>query len=108
MKRLSTYSLGATLLKQYGTWLQQDITSPFFAQLPPVGGPIAWVKAMLQSRSKRAKRRRLGILFSFCWQIWEERNRRVFEDTHLSFQAVFNLSDEMIKLQLHGMQEILG
>jgi hypothetical protein len=42
-------------------------------------GPCQWVRRLLQGGSTKEKKRRLGILFTFWWAIWKERNRRVFE-----------------------------
>jgi hypothetical protein len=51
---------------------------PSYAEMPPEGGPVEWVKSMLKSGTKREKRRKFGIVFNFWWQIWKEHNRIIF------------------------------
>jgi hypothetical protein len=43
------------------------------------GGPIEWVRYLNKIGTKEEKKQRLGILFSFWWRIWKERNKRIFE-----------------------------
>jgi hypothetical protein len=40
-----------------------------------------------------------GILFSFWWQIWKERNRRMFDQKEASVLQVSSLIHEAIQLQ---------
>jgi hypothetical protein len=38
------------------------------------GGPKQWISLLLQAGSKEEKKRNLGILLTFWWTIWKERN----------------------------------
>jgi hypothetical protein len=50
--------------------------------------PVQWVCFLLRSGDKRTERNRLGILFCFWWQLWKERNRRIFQNAELSVNQV--------------------
>jgi hypothetical protein len=43
------------------------------------GGPFEWVKQIRRSGSKEEKRKKMGILTTFWWMIWKERNNRIFQ-----------------------------
>jgi hypothetical protein len=65
------------------------------------GEPTDWIRMILTSGSRKEKRVNLGLLFSFWWQIWKERNRRVFVAKELSapsFAALFR--DQVAALSL--------
>jgi hypothetical protein len=43
------------------------------------GGPKQWFNFVLRSGNKKGKQRKSGVLFTFWWLIWKERNKRIFE-----------------------------
>jgi hypothetical protein len=61
-----------------------------------VGGPIQWVKQLFFGGTKKEKKRKLGILFTFWWMIWKERNSRIFEDKQRSVSQLIRLIQEEI------------
>lgn len=48
---------------------------------------------------KREKKKHAGLLFSFWWQIWKERNRRIFYAAEQSYRHVAKLVQENLRLQ---------
>jgi hypothetical protein len=52
---------------------------PHYGIMGALGGPLEWMNFLLKSGSKKEKRKKVGILFTFWWLIWKERNRRIFE-----------------------------
>jgi hypothetical protein len=59
------------------------------------GGPKSWMSKMLKARSKQEKNSNFGMLFTFWWMIWKERNRRIFENKEASAvqQSVYGSVD---------------
>jgi hypothetical protein len=53
---------------------------PNFNILSTRGGPLEWARYLLLTGNKKERKNKLGILFFFWWQVWKERNRRIFED----------------------------
>jgi hypothetical protein len=51
---------------------------PSYSQLPKEEGPVGWIMYFLRSGSRNDKRMKLGMLFSFWWEILKECNRRIF------------------------------
>jgi hypothetical protein len=51
---------------------------PFFTVLSGAGGPKQWVQSLLDAGTKKEKKRKLGVLFTFWWLTWKERNNRIF------------------------------
>jgi hypothetical protein len=52
-------------------------------------GNIAnWVEVAVRAGSRKQQRVNAGIVFLFQWQIWKERNRRVFENKEASYLQV--------------------
>jgi hypothetical protein len=72
---------------------------PSFSDLLPEGGPSDWMRVMSNSGSKKEKLCKVGILFTFWWMIWKERNRRIFENSELSTPCLALLIIETIRLQ---------
>jgi hypothetical protein len=72
--------------------------------LPLYGEMAAAEKRLIGSNTlnqgKKEKKRKLGILFTFWWMIWKERNRRIFEDSHLSAQQLARMARDEIQLHL--------
>jgi hypothetical protein len=52
---------------------------PGYGALIHSEGPLGWIQQIAGSGIKRQKRRNLGILFTFWWMVWKERNKRIFE-----------------------------
>jgi hypothetical protein len=55
---------------------------------------------MISEGSKKEKKRKLGMLCTFWWLLWKERNQRVFENKHSSVLQVARLAQQQIRLQL--------
>ncbi|KAL6613961.1 hypothetical protein ACP70R_036231 [Stipagrostis hirtigluma subsp. patula] len=47
-----------------------------------------WVRLITKGISKLDKRKNLGVLLYFWWEIWKERNRRIFTQEEQSFRQV--------------------
>jgi hypothetical protein len=43
------------------------------------GNILGWIAAITNSGSKKQQRLIVGIVLSFRWHVWKERNRRVFD-----------------------------
>jgi hypothetical protein len=52
---------------------------PGFSVMVVQGGPKQWFNFVLRSGNKKGKQRKSGVLFTFWWLIWKERNKRIFE-----------------------------
>jgi hypothetical protein len=64
------------------------------------GEPVTWVWRLCEVDSTKDKRKKLGTLFTFWWQVWKERNRRIFKGKELSIpqlSAIFN--DQILLFQ---------
>lgn len=71
---------------------------PNYNELMAHQTPVEGVNDLLASGSDVDKRRKVGILFSFWWEIWKERNRRVFDNKEQSPIEVATLTLEAIKM----------
>jgi hypothetical protein len=68
-----------------------------FSSLMNLDGLSSWIPFLTVSGSRHQKKRKLSILFTFWWQIWKERNRRIFDSRELSVQQLASLiSDELM------------
>jgi hypothetical protein len=56
-----------------------------------------WIMYFLKFGKKKKK---LDILFTFWWMIWKERNRIIFENSHLSAEQLARMAKEEIQLHL--------
>jgi hypothetical protein len=66
-----------------------------------------WAYLLLSSGCKKEKRTKLGLLFTFWWQLWKERNRRVFQGVELSsFRVAALFKEQTLALSLAGNHEI--
>jgi hypothetical protein len=63
---------------------------PTYLTMSAQGGPTDWINHLLISGNRMDKRRKIGLLFSFWWQIWKERNRRIFDGKQQSTLQVFS------------------
>jgi hypothetical protein len=52
---------------------------------------------LISSGSKKEKRAKLGILFTFWWQIWKERNGRIFQGEEHPVSRVTALIHDQIQ-----------
>jgi hypothetical protein len=62
------------------------------------GGPVQWIESLLKSGPEKEKKKNLGILFTFWWFIWKDRNNRFFEDKHKPFRALASLIQDEVRL----------
>lgn len=63
----------------------------------------AWLLSITAVGDRVTRRKLAGILFSFWWQIWKERNRRIFDQREQSFRQVAQLTKDY--LQLHALSQ---
>jgi hypothetical protein len=70
---------------------------PNYDVLNAAGDPIQWVQSLSGSGSKRERRRKVGILFTFWRQLWKERNQRIFVDEELSVSRVASLIQDRVQ-----------
>jgi hypothetical protein len=59
-----------------------------YAHMVQQGRPKDWVAKIQRSGPRSDKKNRLGILFTFWWGLWKERNRRIFDQEAKSPQEV--------------------
>jgi hypothetical protein len=52
---------------------------------------------------KQDRKRFNGILIYIVWNLWKERNRRIFENTHMTAQQVASLVKEDIMQRRRAM-----
>ena len=81
---VATYKLSSTLI------------------MPPssdIQGFDSWWAVVLQNKSKEDQLTVSGLLMYFTWNIWKERNRRIFEGKQASTQVVFHLAKQEIALR---------
>jgi hypothetical protein len=57
---------------------------PGYNVLIATGGPVGWVRHFISSHPKSKRKKKLGLLFLFWWQVWKERNCRIFDNQELS------------------------
>jgi hypothetical protein len=54
-------------------------------------GTREWFDRITSIGTKQQQKRNVGVVFLFWWQLWKERNRRVFEGQELSYIQVAQL-----------------
>lgn len=81
------------------TWreLAAKLRLPAQTNLQFNGNISVAIDAITRTGSKTLKRKLLGILFSFWWQVWKERNRRIFDHNEQSFKQFAQLTKEAIQ-----------
>jgi hypothetical protein len=72
---------------------------PGCAALNHSEGPVGWLQYIAASGDKRQKRRNVGILCTFSWMVWKERNRRIFEHVELPPNNLATLIHDSIVMQ---------
>jgi hypothetical protein len=93
------------LLKRFGMLLHLITICRATVQWRPLVGQ--WAYLLLSSGCKKEKRTKLGLLFTFWWQLWKERNRRVFQGVELSsFRVAALFKEQTLALSLAGNHEI--
>jgi hypothetical protein len=63
---------------------------PPFQALSAAGGPECWLHKVQGQGSKKEKRGNLGVLLTYWWYIWKERNVRIFYFKETSPAGYFN------------------
>jgi hypothetical protein len=61
--------------------------------------PKGWIRVLVGSGSAVDKKVKLGILITFWWLVWKERNRRIFEARGLSVCALAYCIQDSITFQ---------
>jgi hypothetical protein len=51
------------------------IDLPMYSNLSVSDNPMDWVQSLVRTGSKRDRKKNLGVLITFWWLIWKERNR---------------------------------
>lgn len=82
------------------TWniVAAETNMPNYNELMAHHTPTEGVNYLLASGSQTEKRRKMGVLFSFWWELWKERNRRIFDNNDRSPAAVATVTLEAIKM----------
>jgi hypothetical protein len=70
-----------------------------YAALNHSEGPAGWLRQIAALGDKRQKRRNIGILCTFWWMIWKERNHRMFEHVELAPNNLAPLINDSIVIQ---------
>jgi hypothetical protein len=79
MKQLITFLQSAITQKLFGT-LALHFNMPRYNFMVAKGKPVNWMKSFLRTGSKNEKRKKVGILFTYWWNIWKERNNKIFRN----------------------------
>jgi hypothetical protein len=69
---------------------------PNFLVMNTMEAPLGWVNTLISTGASEGKRKRLGLLLAFWWQVWKERNRRIFVDQEHSTLQVFLLLQDRL------------
>jgi hypothetical protein len=75
--------------------LAPRLNLPQYNLLNSLGGPLEWVYH-LATGSSSSRRKRLGLIFFIWWNLWKERNRRIFETKEKSIPQLAPLVLEEI------------
>jgi hypothetical protein len=68
----------------------------------PLGAPIEWVRFMSAGGTKKMRRRRLGTVFTFWWNVWKERNKRIFDNAEQSVPQLLRFLEEELSMHSRG------
>jgi hypothetical protein len=71
---------------------------PSYQTMVATGGPEQWLNHLQKMGSKETRRKNTGILITFWWFIWKERNKRIFEFSESSAHQVASRIVEAITL----------
>jgi len=77
------------------TWTNNLVTPPS----PDTQSIELWWTSALQNKSKEDQRTIAGLLMYFTWNIWKERNRRIFEGKSAPALLVFQLTQDEMALR---------
>jgi hypothetical protein len=66
------------------------------------------VQFFISNNPKRERKAKMEILLSFWWQIWKERNRRIFNSKEASVIALACLTKEAISNQRRAASLLAG
>jgi hypothetical protein len=61
--------------------------------------PGEWLQKIAASRDRRERKQMIGILLTFWWMVWKERNRRIFDQLELPPNSLARLIQETISVQ---------
>jgi hypothetical protein len=61
-------------------------------------GVSEWLQAICRVPGKKQQRKVAGAIMFYWWNLWKERNRRVFDKKELSFLQVVDLIKQGINL----------
>lgn len=64
---------------------------PNYQHLRNLAGLEGWIEGISQTGNKAQKRRKIGSLFYFWWNLWKERNRRIFNNQEKSVPQLASL-----------------
>jgi hypothetical protein len=71
---------------------------PAYTDFSSTSLPSDWVTNITSTSSVEDKRRNLGILATFWWMVWKERNKRIFKDRESSASVVASLTTDLVRL----------
>jgi hypothetical protein len=81
---------------------------PAYNMMAAEGGPTQWYSMQLRSGSRKEKQRRMGVLFTFWWWVWKERNYRTFEGRERSAMQLAQIIQDEVRLQLSIFQPAIS
>ncbi|RCV33505.1 hypothetical protein SETIT_7G088000v2 [Setaria italica] len=91
------YRLFTWLLLQRKVWQHVHFWAPNLVTLPePHEGIQRWWRRSMQSAPKDKRRTIAALLMYTCWNMWNERNRRIFQGKLASPFVVFSFIKEEI------------
>jgi hypothetical protein len=68
----------------------------------------SWWNGSLRGRPKIQRRSVAAILMCTAWNIWKERNKRIFQGQFTTPSRVFHLIKEELRLRVLGMGSRVG
>jgi hypothetical protein len=71
---------------------------PAYVDFSLTSSPSDWVRNITSTCFVEDKRRNLGILATFWWMVWKERNKRIFKDKESSASVVASLATDLVRL----------
>jgi hypothetical protein len=77
---------------------------PAYQNLASVDGPAGWVIHFTSAFSPKERKKKLGLLFMFWWNVWKERNRRIFQNQEMSVPSLLVLLQENVSVFYRAMR----